>query len=117
MKNLIAKKRSQRIRNKLKKVNLNRLRLSIFRSSKNISIQIIDDKSSKTLVSASSLEKKILDKSKVKRKDYSGILGEIVAKRALEKKISKVYFDRGKYRYHGKIKELADSLRKNGLIF
>jgi len=117
MVNLISKKRSVRIRKKLKKTSNNRYRLSVFRSLKNISAQIIDDKVNKTLISASSLEKKIIGKDKKKKKDFSAILGELLAKRALEKKIKNVYFDRGKYKYHGRIKELAESLRKNGLNF
>ena len=106
-----------RITNKLKKVSKpGRLRLSIFRSSKNISAQIIDDVQSKTIVSASSNEKE-LKKNKSKKMDQSNILGEILAKRAIEKKISNVYFDRGSYKYHGRVKAFADSLRKNGLKF
>ena len=104
-----------RIRKKLKLNNPNnRMRLCVSRSSKNISAQIIDDKISKTLVSASSTEKE-LKKNKSKKMDLSNILGELLAKRAKEKKISSVYFDRGGYKYHGRIKALADSLRKNGL--
>ena len=107
-------KRKTRNRKKLKDVNTNKLRISVFKSSKNISAQIIDDKLSKTLVSASSTEKEI-KKNKTKKMDLSNILGELLAKRAKEKKISSVYFDRGGYKYHGRIKALADSLRKNGL--
>ncbi len=107
-------KRKTRNRKKLKYVNTNKLRISVFKSSKNISAQIIDDKISKTLVSASSTEKEI-KKNKKKKMDLSNILGELLAKRAKEKKISSVYFDRGGYKYHGRIKALADSLRKNGL--
>ena len=107
-------KRKIRNRKKLKDVNTNKLRISVFKSSKNISAQIIDDKISKTLVSASSTEKEIR-KNKIKKMDLSNILGELLAKRAKEKKISSVYFDRGGYKYHGRIKALADSLRKNGL--
>ena len=117
MTNLLNKKRSQRIRRKLKKVNSNRYRLSVFRSSKNISAQIIDDQNSKTLISATSIEKQIKQRKEMKKKDFSILLGEILAKRALDKKISKVYFDRGKYKFHGRIKALAESLRKNGLNF
>jgi len=109
----IKNKRAQRVRRKLKKVNTNRLRLSVHKSSKNISAQIIDDKNNKTLVSASSFEKK--QNNKVKKIELSGVIAELLAKRALEKKITKVYFDRGKYRYHGRIKVFADVLRKNGL--
>ena len=107
-------KRKIRNRKKLKDVNTNKLRISVFKSSKNISAQIIDDKISKTLVSASSTEKEI-KKNKTKKMDLSNVLGELLAKRAKEKKISSVYFDRGGYKYHGRIKALAESLRKNGL--
>ena len=109
------KKRERRIRSKLKNVNTDRFRLSINRSSKNISAQIIDDKNHKTLVSASSLEKKLIDKNK--KSDVSNHIAIILAKRALEKKITKVYFDRGRYKYHGRIKIFAETLRKGGLIF
>ena len=107
-------KRKIRNRKKLKDVNSKKLRITVFKSTKNISAQIIDDKISKTLVSASSTEKEI-KKNKTKKMELSNILGEILAKRAKEKKISSVYFDRGGYKYHGRIKALADALRKNGL--
>ena len=107
-------KRQIRNRKKLRDVNTNKLRITVFKSTKNISAQIIDDKISKTLVSASSTEKEI-KKNKTKKMDLSNILGELLAKRAKEKKISSVYFDRGAYKYHGRIKAFADSLRKNGL--
>ena len=94
MSNIISNKRSQRIRKKLKKVNKNRFRLSVHRSSKNIFAQIIDDKNNKTLVSATSATKK---KSAKKKKDLSLNVAEMLVKKALEKKITKVYFDRGKY--------------------
>ena len=109
-------KRKLRVRKKLKKVNNNKLRLSVFKSLKNMSVQIIDDAKNKTLVSASSVEKDLI-KSKKTKSDMSLILGETLAKRAKEKKINKVYFDRGKNKYHGRIKILADSLRKNGMEF
>ena len=110
-----TKKRELRNRKKLKTVS-NRYRVSIFRSLKNISAQIIDDKEKKTLVSVSSIEKEI-KANKKKKSETSSLLGEVLAKRAVEKKITKVYFDRGSYRYHGRIKMFADSLRKNGLEF
>ena len=115
MKKTINIKRMQRIRKKLKFVNKNRFRLSIYRSSKNISAQIIDDKNHKTLVSASSVEKILIDKKK--KTDLSNHIATLLAKRAIEKKITKVYFDRGNYRYHGRIKKFADALRKGGLTF
>ena len=114
MSNIISNKRSQKIRRKLKKVNSGRFRLSVFKSSKNISAQIIDDKNNKTLVSATSATKK---KSAKKKKDLSLNVAEMLVKKALEKKITKVYFDRGKYKYHGRIKSLAEALRKGGLTF
>ena len=109
-------KRRLRNRKKLKSVSVNRYRISIFKSLKNISAQIIDDKSMKTLVSASSIEKEI-KKNKQKKMEVSNLLGQILAKRAIEKKIESVYFDRVEYKYHGRIKMFADSLRKNGLKF
>ena len=109
-------KRKLRNRKKLKKVNVNRFRVSVSKSLNNLSAQIIDDKQKKTLVSASSIEKE-LKASKKKKIESSTLLGEILAKRAIEKKISKVYFDRGSYKYHGRIKIFAEALRKNGLEF
>jgi len=114
MNKLIYKKRTQRIRRKLKNVNKNRFRLSVYRSSRNISAQIIDDKNNKTLVSASSIKEK---RSSKKKTDLSLHVAGILAKRALEKKITKVYFDRSGYKYHGRIKIFADALRKGGLTF
>ena len=111
-----SKKRELRNRKKLKSVAVNRYRVSVFKSLKNISAQIIDDKIKKTLVSASSIEKEIKSNKK-KKMETSVLLGEILAKRASEKKITKVYFDRGSYKYHGSIKMFADSLRKNGMEF
>ena len=109
-------KRKLRNRKKLKRVSSNRLRVTISKSLKNLSAQIIDDKLNKTLVSASSTEKEI-KKNKTKKMDLSNILGELLAKRAKEKKISSVYFDRGGYKYHGRVKAFAETLKKNGLKF
>ena len=110
----ITNKRAQRIRRKLKQVNSERFRLTVFRSSRNISAQIIDDKNNKTLVSASSIKEKNINKKKT---DLSLIVAEMLTKKAMEKKITKVYFDRGRYKYHGRIKIFADALRKGGLTF
>tara|TARA_B100001029_G_scaffold117866_1_gene97712 strand:- start:25 stop:378 length:354 start_codon:yes stop_codon:yes gene_type:complete len=109
-------KRRLRNRKKLKEVNINRYRVSISKSLKNLSAQIIDDKQKKTLVSASSVEKD-LKKNKVKKIEKSTLIAEILAKRAKEKNINEVYFDRGGYKYHGRIKVFAETLRKNGLKF
>ena len=109
-------KRKLRNRKKLKKVNLNRYRVSVSKSLNNISAQIIDDKNNKTIVSASSIEKNIKSQ-KMKKIQKSSLIGETLAKRAKEKKINEVYFDRGSYKYHGRVKTLAETLRKNGLKF
>ena len=107
-----------RVTNKVKKVSSpDRLRLSISRSSKNISAQIIDDVKNITLVSSSSIEKDIKAMSKVNKTDISKIVAEKLAKKAVEKKITKVYFDRGVYKYHGRVKVFAETLRKNGMEF
>ena len=109
-------KRKIRNRKKLKKVSSNRYRISVSKTLNNLFAQIIDDKAKKTLVSASSIEKE-LKKNKVKKMEKSTLIGEILAKRAKEKNISEVYFDRGENRYHGRIKVFAETLRKNGLKF
>ena len=109
-------KRQIRTRKKLKDVNIDRFRISVTKSLNNLSAQIIDDKSKKTLVSASSKEKELKEK-KIKKMEKSTLIGEILAKRAKDKNIIKVYFDRGKNKYHGRIKNFAESLRKNGLKF
>ena len=116
MKNSTKEKRKLRNRKKLKKVNNNRYRVSINKSLNNISAQIIDDINKKTLVSASSIEKDFKIK-KTKKIDKSTLIGEILAKRAKEKNINEVYFDRGSYKYHGRVKIFAETLRKNGLKF
>ena len=109
-------KRSLRNRKKLKKVNKSRYRVSVSKSLKNLSAQIIDDKLKITIASASSIEKD-LRKNKVKKIEKSNLIGEILAKRAKEKNVNEVYFDRGSYKYHGRIKAFAETLRKNGLKF
>ena len=109
-------KRKLRNRRKVKKVSVKRLRISVSKSLNNLSAQIIDDKLKKTIVSASSIEKEIKIK-KVKKMEKSILLGEILAKRAKDKNINQVYFDRGGNKYHGRVKNFAESLRKNGLKF
>ena len=113
-----SKRKKFRVSNKLKKVASNdRFRLSISRSSKNITAQIIDDKKNITLLSASSIEKDIKSGSKVNKSELSKIVAEKLAKKAQEKKITKIYFDRGIYRYHGRVKVFAETLRENGMEF
>jgi len=114
MKSKIYIKRAKRVRKKLKRINSERFRLTIFRSSKNISAQIIDSKNNKTLVSASSVSKKVNNKNKGTK---SIDVAQLLVKKALEKKITNVYFDRGGYKYHGRIKSFVDEVRKGGLRF
>ncbi len=109
-------KRRLRNRKKVKNVNVNRFRVTVKKSLNNLSAQIIDDKQNKTLVSASSIEKETKVK-KLKKMEKSNLIGEILAKRAKEKNIINVYFDRGEYKYHGRVKAFAETLRKNGLKF
>ena len=107
-----------RVSNKLKKVSSHdRFRLSISRSTKNISAQIIDDVKHTTLLSSSSIEKDVKAMNKVNKTDISKIVAEKLAKKAVEKKITKIYFDRGVYKYHGRVKVFAETLRKNGMEF
>ena len=117
MKLTTVERKKFRIRNKIKKVSgSDRFRLSVFRSAKNISAQIFDDEKNITLLSVSSIEKDI-KAMKSNKTDLSKIVAEKMAKKAQEKKIKKIYFDRGKYKYHGRVKLFAETLRKNGLDF
>jgi|TARA_B100000795_G_C22657358_1_gene382690 large subunit ribosomal protein L18 len=107
-----------RISNKVKKVaKKDRYRLSLSRSSKNISAQIIDDTKSITLLSVSSVEKDIKSMNKMNKTELSKVVAEKLAKKAQDKKITKIFFDRGIYKYHGRIKIFAETLRKNGMDF
>ena len=113
-KNLKKQKRTIRNRGKLKKFNYTNVRVCISKSQKNISAQIINDLENKTLVSVSSLEKDFKDKQ-TKKTLMSEKLAEILAQRAIEKKITKAVFDRGGYKYHGIVKIFAETLRKKGI--
>tara|TARA_Y100000996_G_scaffold138861_1_gene105879 strand:- start:507 stop:863 length:357 start_codon:yes stop_codon:yes gene_type:complete len=107
-----------RVSNKVKRVaSKDRYRLSISRSSKNISAQIIDDIKKITLLSASSIEKDLRNSDKVNKTELSKIVATKLAKKAHEKNITKIFFDRGSYRYHGRIKVFAETLRENGMEF
>ena len=117
MKLTTSARKKFRVGNKVKKVaKSDRFRLSISRSSKNISAQIIDDKKQTTLFSASSNEKEVRDLKKNKT-ELSIIVAEKLAKKAHTKKITKIFFDRGIYKYHGRVKIFAETLRKNGMEF
>ena len=107
------RRRAQRVRSRLKQVSSGRPRLTVFRSSKNISAQVIDDLQGVTLAAASSLE----GKSKGSDKDAAARVGALVAQRAIEKGVKDVVFDRGSYLFHGRVKALADAAREAGLNF
>ena len=118
MKSITRDTKKKRIRFKIKRNSNNRPRMSVFRSNKNIYVQIIDDNIGKTLITTSTLEKKI--KSKIKKstnKDAASEIGKIIAEKAKTKGIKKVFFDRGPYLYHGRVKALAEAARKAGLEF
>lgn len=119
MKNKFDKRleRKKRIRRRLKSLTKRGLRLSISRSNREIYAQIIDDKLGKTLVAFSSLNLKKEEKKNKTKKDISFLVGEKLAERAMAKKIEEVYFDRGGYKFHGRIKALAEGARKGGLKF
>tara|TARA_B100001057_G_scaffold255223_1_gene255448 strand:+ start:63 stop:419 length:357 start_codon:yes stop_codon:yes gene_type:complete len=112
------KRKKFRVSNKLKKfASKDRYRLCISRSLKNISAQIIDDTKNITLLSASSIEKDFKNLEKMNKMELSKIVAEKLAKKAQEKKITKIFFDRGVYKYHGRVKVFAEILRKNGMEF
>ena len=109
------KDRQQRIRYKVKKIS-NRNRLTVFRSNNHLYAQLIDDTKGITLASSSSIEKSIKDKN-LSRKEIAELIGKNIAKKIISKGIDKVAFDRGKYKYHGLIKILAEAARVEGLNF
>jgi large subunit ribosomal protein L18 len=110
------KRRLFRTRNKFKNSNrgVKRLRVTVFKSSRYIYSQIIDDEQQITLVGASSLECKNSGKNK---KDHARMVGEMLGERSLKKDIKNVFFDRGIYRYHGRVASFADGLRSKGINF
>ncbi len=114
----LHERRAKRNRYNITKNAQGRLRLSVHRSEKNISVQIIDDKAGKTLVSASTLEADLRKKLKTgANKEAAKAIGQLVAERAIKAGIKEVVFDRGGYIYHGRVKELAEAAREAGLSF
>ena len=110
-------KRHMRVRNKISGTQ-ERPRLSVYRSLNNIYAQVIDDVAQNTIVSASTLDEELKGKlNGTGNKEAAKLVGELVAKRAIEKGIKAVVFDRGGYIYHGRVKELADAARNAGLEF
>ncbi|MBZ8117153.1 50S ribosomal protein L18 [Roseovarius sp. LXJ103] len=110
----LFQKRRLRVRNKLRKVNAGRVRLSVHRSNKNISVQLIDDVQGITLASASTLEKDLglVGKNNV---EAAAKIGTTIAERAKKAGVSEAYFDRGGFLFHGKVKAVADAAREGGL--
>ncbi len=110
----LFQKRRMRVRNKLRKVNAGRVRLSVHRSNKNISVQLIDDVAGKTIASASSLEKHlgVVGKNNI---EAATKVGTAIAERAKKAGVSEAYFDRGGFLFHGKVKAVADAAREAGL--
>ena len=114
----LHERRKQRNRTTLKKKSIGKLRLSVFRSGKNIYGQIIDDVNSKTITSASSLEDKIKNTYKNGgTKKVASMVGKLIAEKAIKQGVTNVVFDRGGYIYHGRVKSLAEAAREAGLIF
>jgi len=118
-----AQRRTYRTRNKIRKVNIDRVgnretraRLSVFRSGRQVYAQVIDDVKGVTLAAASTLEKDIKAKSGA-TKDAAAEVGKLVAERAKKAGVEKVVFDRGRYLFHGRVKALADGAREGGLKF
>ncbi|MBY0423568.1 MAG: 50S ribosomal protein L18 [Parvularculaceae bacterium] len=113
-----ADRRAKRVRKSIRAVAGGRVRLSVFRSSKNISAQIIDDSVGKTLVAASSLDKEFRERiKKGSDKAAAAEVGKALAERALKAGVKDVVFDRGGYMYHGRVKALAEAAREGGLNF
>ena len=112
----LFQKRRQRVRNKLRKMAGDRPRLSVHRSSKNISVQLIDDAQGKTLAAASTLEKDLGFVGK-NNKEAAARVGAEIAARAKAAGVEEVFFDRGGFLFHGKVKALADAAREGGLKF
>jgi large subunit ribosomal protein L18 len=116
--NLTWQRRKRRNRYALKQKSKGRMRLSVFRSSKHIYAQIIDDRKGVTLAAASTLEEAVKSAAqKTGDKDAAKAVGKLIAERAKANRIAEVVFDRGKYLYHGRVKALADGAREGGLSF
>ncbi len=106
----------RRIRKKLEGT-AERPRLAVFRSNTQIYVQVIDDSAGLTLVAASSREKSVAVKEKIKKTEQAAKVGKLIAEKCKEKGIDNVVFDRGGYKYHGRVKSLADAAREGGLKF
>jgi large subunit ribosomal protein L18 len=114
MKKTVKQTRQTRIRAKVKGV-AKQPRLSVFRSNKYVYAQVIDDEKGKTVVGA--IEKELVSKEKLTKSEKAKELGKLIAKKAIAKKVEAVVFDRGSYRYHGRVKAVAEGAREGGLKF
>lgn len=115
---VLQERRRSRLRYQLRRKAAGRARLSVFRSSKHIYAQIIDDAHGRTLAAASSLDEGLRAALKTGAdKDAAAAVGKLVAERALAAGVTEVVFDRGAYLYHGRVKALADAAREGGLAF
>ncbi|WP_169568529.1 50S ribosomal protein L18 [Sneathiella limimaris] len=116
--NALFERRRRRNRARLSKVGGGRPRLSVHRTNKQIYVQVIDDTAGKTLAAASTLDKDLRDKLKSgSNKDAAAEVGKLIAERAVKAGVTTVAFDRGAYKYHGRVKALADAAREGGLSF
>ena len=114
----LQRRRKERVRSRLRRRNRGRVRLSVFRSSKHIYAQVIDDERGATMAAASSLDKSLRGDLKTGAdKDAAAAVGKLIAERATAAGIKEVVFDRGGYLYHGRVKALADAARDGGLVF
>lgn len=117
---LSKKERRVRIKKRVRKLiygTLEKPRMSVFRSNKQISVQIINDIDGKTIIASSSLSKEITDANASNKIEQAKFVGKLIAKKAIEAGITNVIFDRNGYLYHGRIKSLAESAREGGLKF
>jgi len=114
----LFERRKARVRTSIRKKTVGRPRLSVFRSSLHIYVQIIDDVNGSTLAAASTVDKELKGKLKTGANiDAAKAVGKLIAERAVSKGIKEVVFDRGGYIYHGRVKALADAAREGGLAF
>jgi len=115
---LVKQERRLKIKRRIRKKvfgTQDKPRMSVFRSNKNIFVQLVDDVNQKTLVAASSLEKDIAEKKDITKTEQAELVGKLIAEKATKAGISTVVFDRNGYLYHGRVRKIADAARENGL--
>ena len=115
---LVKQERRLKIKRRIRKKvfgTQDKPRMSVFRSNKNIYVQLVDDVNQRTLVAASSLEKDIAEKKDITKIEQAELVGKLIAEKAVKAGISTVVFDRNGYLYHGRVRKIADAARENGL--